>query len=42
MGKGFVGTAHSTMSELARKRVEDWNDGESAIVQWGTPNADNH
>jgi hypothetical protein len=42
MGKGFVGTVQSTMSELARKRVEDWNDGESATVRWGTPGADNH
>ncbi|KAG8715213.1 hypothetical protein FRC11_005286 [Ceratobasidium sp. 423] len=42
MGKGFVGTAQSTMSELARVRVEDWNDGESAIVRWGSPDADNH
>ncbi|CAE6442897.1 unnamed protein product [Rhizoctonia solani] len=42
MGKGFVGTEHSTMSDLARVRVEDWNDGESAMVRWGTPDADNH
>ncbi|KDN51561.1 hypothetical protein RSAG8_00106, partial [Rhizoctonia solani AG-8 WAC10335] len=42
MGKGFVGTDRSTMSELARVRVEGWNDGESALVRWGTPGADNH
>ncbi|CAE6363592.1 unnamed protein product [Rhizoctonia solani] len=42
MGKGFVGTDQSTMSELARVRVEDWNDGESEMVRWGTPDADNH
>ncbi|KAF8682462.1 GDP-fucose protein O-fucosyltransferase [Rhizoctonia solani] len=42
MGKGFVGTSRSTMSELARVRVEDWNDGESATVLWGFPGADNH
>ncbi|CAE6482103.1 unnamed protein product [Rhizoctonia solani] len=42
MGKGFVGTEQSTMSELARVRVEDWNDGESAMVRWGSPDADNH
>ncbi|CAE6426925.1 unnamed protein product [Rhizoctonia solani] len=42
MGKGFVGTDRSTMSDLARVRVEDWNDGESAMVRWGTPDADNH
>ncbi|KAJ1310138.1 hypothetical protein OPQ81_006883 [Rhizoctonia solani] len=41
MGKGFVGTDQSTMSELARVRVEDWNDGESALVRWGFPDADN-
>ncbi|QRV86513.1 hypothetical protein RhiJN_14531 [Ceratobasidium sp. AG-Ba] len=27
MGVGFVGTDHSTMSQLAQKRVEDWNQG---------------
>ncbi|CAE6392964.1 unnamed protein product [Rhizoctonia solani] len=42
MGKGFIGTSGSTMSELARVRVEDWNDGESATVMWGSPGADNH
>lgn len=42
MGKGFVGTLGSTMSDLARKRVEDWHDGESAMVHWGAPGADNH
>lgn len=27
MGVGFVGTARSTMSLVARRRVEDWNGG---------------
>ncbi|KAB5589266.1 hypothetical protein CTheo_7283 [Ceratobasidium theobromae] len=42
LGKGFVGTSGSTMSQFALKRVEAWNDGEVANVQWGTPGADNH
>ncbi|KAB5592604.1 O-FucT domain containing protein [Ceratobasidium theobromae] len=42
MGAGFVGTARSTMSDIAQKRVEDWNGGETATVRWGTPGADDH
>ncbi|KAJ7293089.1 hypothetical protein C8J57DRAFT_1268093 [Mycena rebaudengoi] len=41
-GIGFVGTDRSTMSILARKRIESWNDGTGVLVQWGTPDADDH
>ncbi|KAF5368391.1 hypothetical protein D9758_002236 [Tetrapyrgos nigripes] len=39
---GFVGTARSTMSVLAIRRVEDWNGGVARMTQWGTVNADDH
>jgi len=39
---GFVGTARSTMSLIARRRVESWNDGATRTVQWGKPNSDDH
>jgi len=42
MGKGFIGTAGSTMSMVAARRVEDWNQGISVYVRWGEPGADNH
>ncbi|KAB5592602.1 hypothetical protein CTheo_3928 [Ceratobasidium theobromae] len=42
MGKGFVGTTVSTMSQFTLKRVEAWNDGEVAVVRWGRPGADDH
>ncbi|CUA72485.1 hypothetical protein RSOLAG22IIIB_01155 [Rhizoctonia solani] len=42
LGTGFVGTDHSTMSLLAQRRVEAWNNGVGAIVRWGSPNADAH
>lgn len=41
-GLGFIGTASSTMSTLARRRVEDWNKGITRTVQWGRPGADDH
>jgi hypothetical protein len=41
-GAGFVGTRGSTMTTLARRRVESWHDGPTRIVQWGSPNADDH
>lgn len=41
-GLGFVGTDRSTMSMLARRRVESWRDGATRTVQWGTPDADDH
>lgn len=41
MGIGFVGTARSTMSLVAARRVEDWNGGISRQVSWGRNGADN-
>ncbi|KAI0315253.1 hypothetical protein OF83DRAFT_366370 [Amylostereum chailletii] len=41
-GVGFLGTDHSTMSVLAGRRVEDWQNGVSHMVKWGTPDADAH
>lgn len=41
-GIGFVGTGKSTMSLLARKRVEDWDDGIGVMVKWGSKDADAH
>ncbi|KAJ7225380.1 hypothetical protein GGX14DRAFT_511315 [Mycena pura] len=41
-GTGFVGTDRSTMSIIAARRVEDWLDGPTRLVRWGTPNADDH
>ena len=41
-GVGLIGTAESTMSLLAGRRVQDWNNGVYEEVKWGTPNADNH
>ncbi|KAL7416726.1 hypothetical protein BDY24DRAFT_412220 [Mrakia frigida] len=32
LGQGFVGTATSTMSILAARRVEDWNGGKAQLV----------
>ncbi|CAE6447621.1 unnamed protein product [Rhizoctonia solani] len=42
LGAGFVGTDHSTMSLLSRRRVETWNNGVGTVVRWGSPNADAH
>jgi hypothetical protein len=41
-GDGFIGTDRSTMSLLARRRVESWRNGVTRTVKWGTPNADDH
>jgi len=41
-GVGFVGTDRSTMSGLARRRVESWKDGAVRTFKWGTADADNH
>lgn len=41
-GVGFIGTDRSTMSVLARRRVESWQDGAVRIVKWGKPDADDH
>lgn len=42
LGVGFVGTDRSTMSMLARRRVESWTDGVVRIFKWGNPDSDNH
>jgi len=41
-GLGFVGTARSTFSILAKLRVQDWHDGAVRMVKWGTSDVDNH
>ncbi|KAH7916414.1 hypothetical protein BJ138DRAFT_468258 [Hygrophoropsis aurantiaca] len=41
-GAGFVGTDGSTMTTLARRRVESWQDGPTRVVRWGRPGADDH
>ncbi|KAL6305618.1 hypothetical protein BKA93DRAFT_730716 [Sparassis latifolia] len=41
-GMGFVGTDSSTFTTMARRRVEDWNNGAVRTVKWGRPNADAH
>jgi len=41
-GMGFVGNDLSTMSTLARRRVDTWHGGATRIVMWGEPNADDH
>jgi len=41
-GIGFIGTDRSTMSLLARRRVQDWYAGAVRTVKWGTPDADDH
>ncbi|KII94081.1 hypothetical protein PLICRDRAFT_36319 [Plicaturopsis crispa FD-325 SS-3] len=42
MAHGFVGTDRSTMSMLARRRVEAWQEGATRTVKWGSPGADDH
>ncbi|KAJ7040458.1 hypothetical protein C8F04DRAFT_1083631 [Mycena alexandri] len=41
-GVGFVGTDRSTMSIIAARRVEAWQNGPIRLVKWGTPGADDH
>ncbi|TFK36992.1 hypothetical protein BDQ12DRAFT_686205 [Crucibulum laeve] len=41
-GAGFVGTDRSTMSTLARRRVQSWRDGVVRTVKWGKPDSDDH
>ncbi|KAF8956056.1 hypothetical protein BDZ97DRAFT_1853458 [Flammula alnicola] len=41
-GMGFVGTDRSTMTVLARRRVQSWRDGAVRTVKWGSPGADDH
>ncbi|KAH0591053.1 hypothetical protein H2248_001162 [Termitomyces sp. 'cryptogamus'] len=42
LGAGFVGTDGSTMSMIARRRVESWTDGAVRIFKWGQPDSDDH
>ncbi|KAG8869692.1 hypothetical protein FRB98_002285 [Tulasnella sp. 332] len=42
MGTGFVGTDRSTMSMVARRRVQDWQGGAVRDFRWGYPGADDH
>ncbi|KAF8497690.1 hypothetical protein JB92DRAFT_3146620 [Gautieria morchelliformis] len=42
LGVGFVGTSGSTMSLVAKRRVEDWSDGVGELVQYGYKDADAH
>jgi len=41
-GAGFVGTEFSTMTTVAFRRVQDWNDGAVRAMHWGWPGADDH
>jgi len=41
-GVGFVGTDRSTMTTLARRRVQSWHDGAVRVVKWGRADSDNH
>ncbi|KAJ3916990.1 hypothetical protein F5877DRAFT_80388 [Lentinula edodes] len=41
-GIGFVGTWGSTMSIMAKRRVEAWQGGITRQVQWGYVGADDH
>ncbi|KAG1754887.1 uncharacterized protein EDB91DRAFT_1276371 [Suillus paluster] len=41
-GAGFVGTHGSTMTTVARRRVESWRGGPTRTVRWGWPGADDH
>ncbi|TRM65026.1 hypothetical protein BD626DRAFT_490664 [Schizophyllum amplum] len=42
MASGFVGTAHSTVSLISERRVQEWNSGVARMVQWGKLGADDH
>jgi len=42
MGVGFIGTLRSTMSDLAVRRVRDWQNGQTRMVNWGRKDADAH
>jgi len=41
-GVGFLGTDRSTMSTLARRRVQSWHNGVVRTVKWGQKGADDH
>jgi hypothetical protein len=40
MAIGMVGTARSTVSLIAVRRVQSWNDGSARFVNWGSPGID--
>lgn len=42
MGHGFIGTDRSTMSMVAGRRVESWQNGATRTVRFGFPGADDH
>jgi len=42
LGHGFVGTDQSTMSLIAQRRVEAWQNGSTRIFTWGWKDADRH
>ncbi|PFH49812.1 hypothetical protein AMATHDRAFT_146793 [Amanita thiersii Skay4041] len=41
-GEGFIGTDHSTVSVVARRRVQSWRNGATRTVKWGNAHADDH
>ncbi|KZP28811.1 hypothetical protein FIBSPDRAFT_728362 [Athelia psychrophila] len=41
-GAGFVGTARSTMSQMALLRCKTWHQGPTRMVDWGRIGADDH
>ncbi|KAF8913143.1 hypothetical protein CPB84DRAFT_1812062 [Gymnopilus junonius] len=42
IGLGFVGTDRSTMSILARRRVQTWQEGTVRTIKWGRLGSDDH
>jgi hypothetical protein len=42
LGVGFVGTDRSTMSILARRRVQSWQNGAIRTLKWGRSDSDDH
>ncbi|KAH8825520.1 hypothetical protein DL96DRAFT_1499772 [Flagelloscypha sp. PMI_526] len=42
LASGFVGTTGSTMSLIAARRVENWQQGPTRMFKWGYPGADDH
>jgi len=42
LGHGFVGTDQSTMSVIAQRRVEAWQNGSTRLFLWGYKNSDDH
>ncbi|KAI5824666.1 hypothetical protein K523DRAFT_284615 [Schizophyllum commune Tattone D] len=42
LASGFVGTAHSTVSLISERRVQEWSGGPTRMVKWGKLGADDH